>query len=251
MSIHSRAGPVHLAPRTVTLSHGRTASCRHRQYDDWSDVSTKTVVLLGEAWHMDVVRHARLSFGSNFSPSWCRVVVGRAMCSRAVVEAWPWEVAWRRAPFGCRVTRAAQAGDIGSMGACWLGTRPACGRLARACGVRHRHRRVVQDAAWWALRPDNGCAAPVRLSCVVADGREPTNAAAGGARRQVERGAMKYRALPSNDPMLEELLDRQPVAEWVWHAIEELSPQCACSRCCAISDLSSYEQIAARMRAAV
>lgn len=51
---------------------------------------------------------------------------------------------------------------------------------------------------------------------------------------------------PSDDPMPEELIDRHALRDWVWHAVEELSPSLrVVAMLRFFSDVSSYEQIAA------
>jgi RNA polymerase sigma-70 factor (ECF subfamily) len=65
------------------------------------------------------------------------------------------------------------------------------------------------------------------------------------ARRPVELSGELISALPSGDPMPEELLDRQLRQDWVWHAIEELSPPLrVVAMLRYFSELSSYAQIA-------
>jgi RNA polymerase sigma-70 factor (ECF subfamily) len=60
-----------------------------------------------------------------------------------------------------------------------------------------------------------------------------------------DRGGEILSALPSEDPMPEELIDRQLLQDWVWHAIEELSPSLrVVAMLRYFSDVSSYEQIA-------
>ena len=44
------------------------------------------------------------------------------------------------------------------------------------------------------------------------------------SRRVGDQGGETLSALRSEDPMPEELIDRQILQDWVWHAIEELSP---------------------------
>jgi RNA polymerase sigma-70 factor (ECF subfamily) len=104
---------------------------------------------------------------------------------------------------------------------------------------------VVQDAALVAVRR-------------IKDVRDP--AAVGAWLRTVVRNECRMRlrarrgselsgevpsALRSGDPMPEELLDRQLLQDWVWHAIEELSPPLrVVAMLRYFSDLSSYEQIA-------
>jgi RNA polymerase sigma-70 factor (ECF subfamily) len=54
------------------------------------------------------------------------------------------------------------------------------------------------------------------------------------------------RDLPSHEPSPEELLDRQALRDWIWHALDELSPPLRLTALLRyFSDVSSYEQIAA------
>jgi RNA polymerase sigma factor (sigma-70 family) len=145
------------------------------------------------------------------------------------------------------LTRAAQAGDAGSLGV--LLARHEAGMRAVAVGMigyGPDTDDVVQDAALVAVRR-------------ITDVRNP--AAVGPWLRAVVRNECRMRlrsrhvddwggeilsALPSEDPMPEELIDRQLLKDWVWHAVEELSPSLRVMAMLRyFSDVSSYEQIAA------
>ena len=144
------------------------------------------------------------------------------------------------------LTRAAQAGDAGSLGV--LLTRHEAAMRAVALGIigyGPDTDDVVQDAALVAVRR-------------ITDVRNP--AAVGPWLRAVVRNECRMRlrsrhvgdqggeilsALPSEDPMPEEVIDRQMLQDWVWHAIEELSPSLrVVAMLRFFSDVSSYEQIA-------
>ena len=144
------------------------------------------------------------------------------------------------------LTRAAQAGDAGSLGV--LLARHEAGMRAVALsmiGYGPDTDDVVQDAALVAVRR-------------ITDVRNP--AAVGPWLRAVVRNECRMRlrsrhigdqggeilaTLPSEDPMPEELIDRQLLQDWVWHAIEELSPSLrVVAMLRYFSDVSSYEQIA-------
>jgi RNA polymerase sigma factor (sigma-70 family) len=144
------------------------------------------------------------------------------------------------------LTRAAQAGDAGSLGV--LLARHEAGMRAVALsmvGYGPNTDDAVQDAALVAVRR-------------IKDVRNP--AAVGAWLRAVVRNECRMRlrakhagelggevlsALPSEDLMPEELIDRHLLQDWVWHAVGELSPAL---RVVALlryfSDVSSYEQIA-------
>jgi RNA polymerase sigma factor (sigma-70 family) len=144
------------------------------------------------------------------------------------------------------LTRAAQAGDAGSLGV--LLARHQAGMRAVALaiiGYRPEVDDAVQDAALVAVR---------RIS----DVRNP--AAVGAWLRALVRNECRTRlrskrpdepigellsAMPSTNPVPEEFIDRHALQDWVWHAIEQLSPSL---RLVAMlryfSDLSSYAQIA-------
>jgi RNA polymerase sigma-70 factor (ECF subfamily) len=65
------------------------------------------------------------------------------------------------------------------------------------------------------------------------------------ARHLRELGGEMLVALPSDDPMPEELLDRHLLQDWVWHAIGELSPSLrVVAMLRYFSEVSTYEQIA-------
>jgi RNA polymerase sigma-70 factor (ECF subfamily) len=145
------------------------------------------------------------------------------------------------------LTRAAQSGDSGSLGV--LLARHEAGMRAVALGMigyGPDTDDVVQDAALVAVRR-------------ITDVRNP--AAVGPWLRAVVRNECRMRlrsrhvgnqggellsALPSDDPMPDQLIDRQMLQDWVWHAIEELSPSLrVVAMLRYFSDVSSYEQIAA------
>lgn len=145
------------------------------------------------------------------------------------------------------LTRAAQSGDTGSLGV--LLARHEAGMRAVALGMigyGPDTDDVVQDAALVAV---------LRIT----DVRNP--AAVGPWLRAVVRNECRMRlrsrhvgdqggeilsALPSDDPMPDQLIDRQMLQDWVWHAIEELSPSLrVVAMLRYFSDVSSYEQIAA------
>jgi RNA polymerase sigma factor (sigma-70 family) len=145
------------------------------------------------------------------------------------------------------LTRAAQSGDTGSLGV--LLARHEAGMRAVALGMigyGPDTDDVVQDAALVAVRR-------------ITDVRNP--AAVGPWLRAVVRNECRMRlrsrhvgdqggeilsALPSDDPMPDQLIDRQMLQDWVWHAIEELSPSLrVVAMLRYFSDVSSYEQIAA------
>jgi RNA polymerase sigma factor (sigma-70 family) len=144
------------------------------------------------------------------------------------------------------LTRAAQAGDAGSLGV--LLARHEAGMRAVALGMigyGPDTDDVVQDAALVAVRR-------------IADVRNP--AAVGPWLRAIVRNECRMRlrsrhvgdrgdeilsTLPSKDPMPEDVIDRQMLQDWVWHAIEELSPSLrVVAMLRYFSDVSSYEQIA-------
>ena len=130
------------------------------------------------------------------------------------------------------LTRAAQAGDAGSLGV--LLARHEAGMRAialRMIGYGPDTDDVVQDAALVAVRR-------------ITDVRNP--AAVGPWLRAVVRNECRMRlrsrhvgdrggeilsALPSEDPLPEEVIDRQLLQDWVWHAIEELSPSSRGASC--------------------
>ena len=145
------------------------------------------------------------------------------------------------------LTRAAQAGDAGSLGVLLARHEAAMRAVALGMiGYGPDTDDVVQDAALVAVRR-------------ITDVRNP--AAVGPWLRAVVRNECRMRlrsrhvgdqggeilsALPSDDPMPDQLIDRQMLQDWVWHAIEELSPSLrAVAMLRYFSDVSSYEQIAA------
>jgi RNA polymerase sigma-70 factor (ECF subfamily) len=145
------------------------------------------------------------------------------------------------------LTRAAQAGDAGSLGV--LLARHQAGMRAVALSmIGHGPDTddVVQDAALLALRRIRDVRNPeavgpwlravVRNEC-----RMRLRARRGG-----ELGGEMLVALTSVDPMPEEVLERHALRDWVWHAIGELSPSLrVVAMLRYFSDVSSYEQIAA------
>jgi RNA polymerase sigma-70 factor (ECF subfamily) len=145
------------------------------------------------------------------------------------------------------LTRAAQAGDVGSLGV--LLARHEAGIRAVAYGMvgyGPDAEDVVQDTSLLAVRR-------------IADVRDPD--AVGSWLRMIARNECRMRlravrarevnsdmltALPSADPRPDELIDRHQMRDWVWHAIDELSPSLrVVTMLRYFSDLSSYEQIAA------
>jgi RNA polymerase sigma factor (sigma-70 family) len=145
------------------------------------------------------------------------------------------------------LTRAAQAGDIGSLGV--LLARHEAGMRAVALGVLGYGPDtddVVQDAALVAVSRIRDVRHPSAVGAWLRTVVRNECRMRLRARRPVELRGELISALPSNDPMPEELLDRQLLADWVWHAIEELShPLRVVAMLRYFSDLSSYEQIAA------
>jgi len=145
------------------------------------------------------------------------------------------------------LTRAAQAGDVGSLGV--LLARHEAGMRAVALGVLGYGPDtddVVQDAALVAVSRIRDVRDPAAVGAWLRTVVRNECRMRLRARRPVELGGELISALPSNDPMPEELLDRQLLADWVWHAIEELSPPLrVVAMLRYFSDLSSYEQIAA------
>ncbi|MCW2654308.1 MAG: polymerase, sigma-24 subunit, subfamily [Mycobacterium sp.] len=144
------------------------------------------------------------------------------------------------------LTRAAQAGDAGALGVLLARHEAAMRAVALGTlGYGPDTDDAVQDAALVAVR---------RIS----DVRNP--AAVGAWLRAVVRNECRMRlrahrvvelsgewmaALPSADPVPEELLDAYLLRDWVWHAMEELSPRLrVVAMLRYFSDLSSYERIA-------
>jgi RNA polymerase sigma factor (sigma-70 family) len=144
------------------------------------------------------------------------------------------------------LTRAAQAGDAGSLGV--LLARHQAGMRAVALsmiGYGPDTDDVVQDAALLALRRIQDVRNPEAvgpwLRAVVRNECRMRLR----ARRLGEPGGEMLVALPSDDPMPEELLDRHLLQDWVWHAIGELSPSLrVVAMLRYFSDVSTYEQIA-------
>ena len=145
------------------------------------------------------------------------------------------------------LTRAAQAGDAGSLGV--LLARHEAGMRAVALsmiGYGPDTDDVVQDAALVAVRRitdvRNPAAVGPWLRAVVRNECRMWLR----SRRIGDRGGEILSALPSEDPMPEELIDRQMLQDWVWHAVEDLSPSLrVVAMLRYFSDVSSYEQIAA------
>jgi RNA polymerase sigma factor (sigma-70 family) len=145
------------------------------------------------------------------------------------------------------LTRAAQAGDAGSLGV--LLARHEAGMRAVALsmiGYGPDTDDVVQDAALVAVRRITDVCNPAAvgpwLRAVVRNECRMWLR----SRRIGDRGGEILSALPSEDPMPEELIDRQMLQDWVWHAVEDLSPSLrVVAMLRYFSDVSSYEQIAA------
>jgi RNA polymerase sigma-70 factor (ECF subfamily) len=145
------------------------------------------------------------------------------------------------------LTRAAQAGDIGSLGV--VLARHEAGMRAVAIGVLGYGPDtddVVQDAALVAVSRIRDVRDPPAVGAWLRTVVRNQCRMRLRARRPVELSGEVISALPSDDPMPEELLDRQLLQDWVWHAIEELSPPLrVVAMLRYFSDLSSYQQIAA------
>jgi RNA polymerase sigma factor (sigma-70 family) len=144
------------------------------------------------------------------------------------------------------LARAAQAGDAGSLGV--LLARHAAGMRAVAIGVLGYGPDtddVVQDAALVAVSRIKDLRDPAAVGAWLRTVVRNECRMRLRARRPVELSDELISALPSDDPMPEELLDRHLLQDWVWHAIEELSPPLrVVAMLRYFSDLSSYEQIA-------
>lgn len=128
-------------------------------------------------------------------------------------------------PTDADLVRAAQAGDVSALGSLLVRHRPALLAVAISLvGYRPDAEDAVQEASMIALRR-------------IGDLRDP--AAVGSWLRAVVRNAcrMRYRSpthvpldaglvallrSPEPDPM--ELLGQQATRDWVWHALEALSP---------------------------
>ncbi|HEY1974812.1 MAG TPA: sigma-70 family RNA polymerase sigma factor, partial [Pseudonocardia sp.] len=142
--------------------------------------------------------------------------------------------------------RAAQAGDAGSLGV--LLARHQAGMRAVALsmiGYGPDTDDVVQDAALLALRRIQDVRNPEAvgpwLRAVVRNECRMRLR----ARRVGEMGGEMLAALPSEEPMPEELLDRHLQRDWVWHAVGELSPPLrVVAMLRYFSEVSTYEQIA-------
>lgn len=151
------------------------------------------------------------------------------------------------APTDADLARAAQAGDAASLAVLLDRHRASMHAVAlRILGYRPDVEDVVQDAMVVALRRigevrDPGAVRPwlhalVRNACLMRL-RRPHAAPLDEALVLV---------LPSREPTAEELLDRQALRDWVWHALDELSePVRVVTLLRYFSDASSYKQIAA------
>ncbi|MCU1680075.1 MAG: polymerase subunit sigma-24 [Amycolatopsis sp.] len=143
------------------------------------------------------------------------------------------------------LTRSAQAGNVEALGL--LLARHQAGMRAVALSVLgHRPEvdDVLQDAALVALRR-------------IGDVRDPD--AVGAWLRMVVRNASRMRlraphdvrfgelwAPPSEEPTPEQVVDEHALRDWIWHAMDELSPQLRLAVLLRhFSGVTSYEQIAA------
>jgi RNA polymerase sigma factor (sigma-70 family) len=144
------------------------------------------------------------------------------------------------------LTRAAQAGDVGSLGV--LLARHEAGMRAVAMGVLGYGPDtddVVQDAALVAVSRIKDVRNPAAVGAWLRTVVRNECRMRLRARRGVELSGEVISALRSDDPMPEEVLDRHLLQDWVWHAIEELSPPLrVVAMLRYFSDVSSYEQIA-------
>jgi RNA polymerase sigma-70 factor (ECF subfamily) len=129
------------------------------------------------------------------------------------------------APGDVDLVHAAQAGDVGALGALLARHRPALLAVAMSLvGYRPEAEDAVQEASLIALGR-------------IGDLRDP--AAAGAWLRTVVRNVCRRQylsptelplgdglaaALRSPEPDPAQLLERQATRDWVWHAVEELSP---------------------------
>src|ERR1700682_3096778 len=179
--------------------------------------------------------------GSNFSPDW-RILCCRWCCGGVVVES-----GMASSPLSdAELTRAAQAGDVGSLGVL-LGLHAASMRAVAlgVLGYSPDTDDVVQDAALVAVSRIKDVRDPAAVGAWLRTIVRNECRMRLRARRGVELSGELISALPSKDPMPEELLDRHLLQDWVWHAIEELSPPLrVVAMLRYFSDLSSYEQIA-------
>ena len=145
------------------------------------------------------------------------------------------------------LTRAAQAGDAGSLGVLLARHESAMRAVALGMiGYGPDTDDVVQDASLVAVRRISDVRNPAAvgpwLRAVVRNECRMWLR----SRRAGDRGGEILSALPSEDPMPEELIDRQLLQDWVWHAVEELSPSLrVVAMLRYFSDVSSYQQIAA------
>jgi RNA polymerase sigma-70 factor (ECF subfamily) len=144
------------------------------------------------------------------------------------------------------LTRAAQAGDAGSLGVL-LARHEAAMRavVLGMIGYGPDTDDVVQDAALVAVRRINDVRNPAAvgpwLRAVVRNECRMRLR----AKRTGDLGGDLLSALPSDDPMPEESIDGHLLRDWVWHAIEELSPSLrVVTMLRYFSDVCSYEQIA-------
>lgn len=150
-------------------------------------------------------------------------------------------------PTDAELVRAAQAGDVASLGV-----------------LLERHRASMQVVALSLLGHSPDAQDAVQDAMLVAlqrlgELRDPE--AAGAWLRAIVRNACRMRlrasrtsvvddsvilSYPSNDPSPEELLDRHALRDWVWHALEELSePLQLVVLLRYFSSVSRYDQIAA------
>jgi RNA polymerase sigma-70 factor (ECF subfamily) len=144
------------------------------------------------------------------------------------------------------LTQAAQAGDAGSLGV--LLARHKAGMRAVALGMigyGPGTDDMVQDAAPVALRRINDVRNPAAVGAWLRAVVRNECRMRLRANRAGDLGGELLSALPSQDPMPEELIERHLLRDWVWHAIEELSPSLlVVAMLRYFSDVSSYEQIA-------
>jgi DNA-directed RNA polymerase specialized sigma24 family protein len=134
------------------------------------------------------------------------------------------------------LTRAAQVGDAGSLGVLLARHQASMRAVALSMiGYGPDTDDVVQDAALLALRRIQDVRNPEAvgpwLRAVVRNECRMRLR----ARRVGDLGGEMLLALPSDDPMPEELLDRHLLQDWVWHAVGKSHHRCGWSRCCGIS----------------